>query len=229
MTVEHSIAHCLIPTGLLQLGTLWSPRIDTPSFNKILQQAARLYLGLSYRDHVTSALCALHWLLIRKRIRFKLALLMYKACINHLPAYLSPAALLKAAPLSAQHLMESLLFLAHSFSLAGCRFLSTIPPFGIPYHLMSAILSPRLSFALSSRLTSPALPMDSSDFPASVCTSELCKEGYIKLQQYCIVLYILEQCRSQEFLMGDLGLIIMYLAIFNVVIFVTNENGAFLY
>jgi len=31
---------------------------------------------------------ALHWLPIGERIRFKLALLMYNACTNHLPSYL---------------------------------------------------------------------------------------------------------------------------------------------
>src|SRR6218665_1232800 len=41
-------------------------------------------------------------------------------------------------------------------------------------------------FAVSSKLTSSALAIDSDDFPASVCTSELCKEGYSKLQLYRI-------------------------------------------
>src|SRR6218665_247615 len=45
-------------------------------------------LGLSYSGHVIPALCALRWLPIRERIRFKLALLMYKACTSHLPSYL---------------------------------------------------------------------------------------------------------------------------------------------
>jgi len=95
-----------------------------------------------------------------------------------------PAALLKAAPLSAQ---ESMLFLARVLPLAGDHLLSPAPPFGIPYHLMSTILSSRLSFALSSKLTSSPLPTDSSDFPASVCTSELCKEAISNYS--CIVLY----------------------------------------
>jgi len=59
------------------------------------------------------------------------------------------------------------------------------------YPVMSAIPSLRLSSALNWRLTSSAIPMDSNDFPASICTSELCKKGYmyIRLQLYCIVLY----------------------------------------
>src|SRR5688572_4270597 len=52
-------------------------------------EAARLCLGLSYRDHTTPALRSLHWLPVRERIRFKLTLLMYRACTDHLPSYLS--------------------------------------------------------------------------------------------------------------------------------------------
>jgi len=55
----------------------------------ILHQAARLSLGLFYRDLITPALCALHWLPIRERIRCKLALVTYKACTSNLPSYLS--------------------------------------------------------------------------------------------------------------------------------------------
>ena len=82
--------------------------------------------------------------------------------------------------------MESMLLLAHVMSLAGGHLLSPVSPFGIPYPLMSTITSLRLSFSLNRRLTSSALPMYySNDLPASKCTSELCKEGYIKF--YSIV------------------------------------------
>src|SRR6218665_2108375 len=105
------------------------------------------------------------------------------------PFYLiHPATLLKAVPLSAQHLMESMLFLARALSLDGGQLLLPVLPFGIPYSLMSAIPSLGLSFALNCRLTSSALPMDFNDFPASICTSELCKEGYIISQLYCIIM-----------------------------------------
>jgi len=73
-------------------------------------------------------------------------------CIIYLPAYLlwsHPAALLKVVPLSTQHLMESVLFLTRVWSLTGGHLLSSVPPFGIPYPLMSAIPSLRLSFALN--------------------------------------------------------------------------------
>ena len=228
MTVEHCIAHCLILTRLDYFNSVFYglPEPTLLPSTRILQQAARLSLGLSYCDHVTPVLCALHRLPIRERIRFKLALLMYKACINHLPSYLSymvtPCSSVNGRSSFRSASDGSMLILARVLSLAGGHLLSPVPLFGISYHLMSTILSQRLSFTLSSKLTSSALPMDSSDFSASVCTSELCKEGYIKLQLYCIVFYIFVQCRSQEFMMGGLGLIIMYLAILNVVIFMTD-------
>src|SRR6218665_1686439 len=53
-----------------------------------------------------------------------------------------------------------------------------------------AIPSLKLSFALSSKLISSTLPMHSNDFLASICTSELFMQGYIKLQPYCIIVYL---------------------------------------
>src|SRR6218665_71942 len=79
-----------------------------------------------------------------------------------------PAALLKATPLSTQHLLESMLSLACVLTLASCHLLSWVPSSGIQYPLMSAIPSPRLSFGLNSKLTSSALPMDSNDYLASI-------------------------------------------------------------
>jgi len=50
--------------------------------------AARLVLGLSPRDHVSSALQTLHWLPIYYRIQFKIALLMYNALAGRCPEYI---------------------------------------------------------------------------------------------------------------------------------------------
>ena len=54
--------------------------------------------------------------------------------IIYLPTYLPwshPAALLKAAPLSPQYQLESMLFLAQ-VTLAMGHFMAQVPPFGIP-------------------------------------------------------------------------------------------------
>jgi hypothetical protein len=55
----------------------------------VLHAAARLVLELQLRDHVTSALKALHWLLVTKRIDYKLCMLVHKTSIRHAPAYMT--------------------------------------------------------------------------------------------------------------------------------------------
>ena len=63
------------------------------NMNKDLMQklqnfAAKIILKKSYRDHVTPCLIELHWLPIKYRIDYKIAILTYK-CINNLaPDYL---------------------------------------------------------------------------------------------------------------------------------------------
>jgi len=49
---------------------------------------ALLVLGLSPRDHVSSALQTLHWLPIYYRMQFKIALLMYNALARRCPEYI---------------------------------------------------------------------------------------------------------------------------------------------
>ena len=41
--------------------------------------AARLITGTSRRDHITPVACQLHWLPVRHRVEFKLAVLVFKA------------------------------------------------------------------------------------------------------------------------------------------------------
>ena len=51
--------------------------------------AARLVAGSRRSDHVTPVLRRLHWLPVRRRIEFKLALLIYKSLNGSTPRYLS--------------------------------------------------------------------------------------------------------------------------------------------
>ena len=55
-----------------------------------LQNAAtRLVTGTRRRDHITPVLRNLHWLPVRRRVDFKLALLVYKSLHGLTPSYLS--------------------------------------------------------------------------------------------------------------------------------------------
>ena len=51
--------------------------------------AARLTTGTRRRDHITPVLRQLHWLPVRQRVEFKLAVFMFKAINGLAPAYLS--------------------------------------------------------------------------------------------------------------------------------------------
>ena len=55
----------------------------------VLNAAARLVLELGPRDHVSAALHELHWLPIRKRIDYKLCLLVHNVRIGRAPEYMS--------------------------------------------------------------------------------------------------------------------------------------------
>src|SRR6218665_1020349 len=78
---------------------------------RILHQAESYVLDSHYHDPAIPALCALRWFPIREQTHFKLALLMYKACTLHKSfiCYVTPCS---SVPFSAQHLMESMWFLA---------------------------------------------------------------------------------------------------------------------
>src|SRR5688572_32777961 len=86
-----TLIHCLILTRLDYCHSVLYglPECTLLPLTRKLHQAARLCLGLSYRDHITPALRSLHWLPVCERIRFKLALLMYRARTDHLPSYLT--------------------------------------------------------------------------------------------------------------------------------------------
>ena len=66
------------------------PKYEIRKLQSVQNTAARLLGGLKRYDHVTPILRdELHWLPIRARIEFKIALLTYKALHNQAPQYLS--------------------------------------------------------------------------------------------------------------------------------------------
>ena len=52
-------------------------------------QAARLVTSTGRREHITPVLRQLHWLPVRQRVEFKLALLIHKSLLGQLPPYLA--------------------------------------------------------------------------------------------------------------------------------------------
>ena len=56
----------------------------------VINAAARLIVGLRRSDHITPALRdTLHWLIVKQRIVYKIALLVYKCWHGMAPSYLS--------------------------------------------------------------------------------------------------------------------------------------------
>ena len=56
---------------------------------KVQNNAARLILGISKREHISPHLASLHWLPIDSRIKYKLACICYNCMSTNLPPYLS--------------------------------------------------------------------------------------------------------------------------------------------
>ena len=65
------------------------PKTTIAPLQRAQNAAARLILGLQFRDHVTPALQRLHWLPIEWRVKYKLCLMMYSIHTRQCPAYLS--------------------------------------------------------------------------------------------------------------------------------------------
>ena len=56
---------------------------------RVQNTAARIITGQSKYTHITPVLCGLHWLPIYYRIRYKIAIVVYKALHDHAPPYIT--------------------------------------------------------------------------------------------------------------------------------------------
>lgn len=110
---------------------------DFKRLQKVQNRSARLVLGAKRRDPSAPLLKQLHWLPIKERIDYKLALLVYKCLNNTAPQYLSN--LVKTPPVSKYNLRshndKTLLQVPRtntkaaerSFSFAGPAIWNTLP------------------------------------------------------------------------------------------------------
>ena len=65
------------------------PRSLILRLQKVQNNAARLILGISKREHISPHLASLHWLPIDSRIKYKLACICYNCMSTNSPPYLS--------------------------------------------------------------------------------------------------------------------------------------------
>ena len=117
--------------------------------------AARLVTGDALRrDHITPVLRQLHWLPVKQRIDFKLAVLVYKSLHGPAPPYLSDDCQL-VADVGRRHLRSSDVYTCvvvpwtqsqigdRRFSVAGLRIWNSLPT-EIRRRLLKAFLADRI-------------------------------------------------------------------------------------
>jgi len=105
----------------------------------IQNAAARLITGTWRRDHITPVLRDLNWLPVRRRVDYKLALLVYKSLHGLAPPYLVEGCILASSDKFCCRLrsadMDTCIvprtctrFSDRSFSAAGSRIWNSLPP-----------------------------------------------------------------------------------------------------
>lgn len=98
------------------------PAYQQERIQKVVNAAARVICFIPKYDHVTSSLIELHWLPVKQRIEFKIALLVFKAVNGLSPVYLTN--LLQIQPTRRYKLRsddKELLFIPRSKSKSGGR------------------------------------------------------------------------------------------------------------
>jgi len=111
------------------------------SLQSVLNAAARLINSAQKFDHVSSLLRDLHWLRVRERIKFRLAVLIYRCLHNQAPPYLA-ADLRRVADIESRQRLRSGSTVEldvpstncstigdRAFSVAAARVWNDLPPF----------------------------------------------------------------------------------------------------
>ena len=100
------VVTCFVSTGLPQLDPVGIPAHLLQRLQSVMNAAAWLIFQSSKFDHVTPVLRQLHWLKVRERIDFKLAVLVYK-CLHGLALPYLIDELCQPADLKAQQRLRS--------------------------------------------------------------------------------------------------------------------------
>ena len=91
-TACKTIIHALVMSRLAldYSNTMFYELLETQlrKLQMVQNSAARLITGTRRRDHITPVLFSLHWLPVRRRIKFKLLLLVFRAVPRLCPVYL---------------------------------------------------------------------------------------------------------------------------------------------
>jgi hypothetical protein len=104
-----TLVHAFISSRLDYCNSLLSGITDSllGKLQSVQNAAARLITGTCKFDHITPVLSDLHWLHVRQRITFKVALLMYKCLHGLAPSYLAEFCKPVASVQGRQHLRSA--------------------------------------------------------------------------------------------------------------------------
>jgi len=135
------IVHAFIACRLDYCNSLLHSITDSlfRQLQSIQNAAARLIMGTRRWDHITPVLRDLHWLPVRRRVDYKLALLVYKSLHGLVPPYLADDCILASSDKFRCHLHSADVdtciiprtrscFGDRSFSAVGPRIWNSLPP-----------------------------------------------------------------------------------------------------
>ena len=97
----------------------------------IQNAAARLVSGTRKFDHITPVLKEMHWLPVRQRIIYKVAMLVFKCLTSRAPGYLTTDCMLVASTAGRRHLRSansSMLVVPRSRTEIGSRRFAVVGP-----------------------------------------------------------------------------------------------------
>ena len=91
MDSTKTLIHAFVTSYLDYCNSLLAgiPQYQLQRLQKVLNAAARLIYQSPRHFHITPILISLHWLPVKFRVDFKIALLVYKALNGRAPSYIS--------------------------------------------------------------------------------------------------------------------------------------------
>ena len=91
MDSTKTLIHAFVTSHLDYCNSLLAgiPQYQLQRLQKVLNAAARLIYQSPRHSHITPILISLHWLPVKFRVDFKIALLVYKALNGSAPSYIS--------------------------------------------------------------------------------------------------------------------------------------------
>ena len=139
------------------------PRSLILRLQKVQNNAARLILGISKREHISPHLASLHWLPIDSRIKYKLACICYNCMSTNSPPYLSDLLTVYPVPVSFAQVLTTLSSVVHlSVQYPMVKGLSHTPPL-----LLGTLFLSRSALLIMSLLSDPELKHTFSVLPTN--------------------------------------------------------------